>query len=88
MKILWFIENLCLGGQQTQSLNLIKEIRKKSGYTVDLIYLNDGDLKIEFASLCYNVYHLKEFQKGSYRNPFKVLRLFNSYDKFQRKNNF
>lgn len=27
MNILWFIENLSLGGQQTQSINLIKRFK-------------------------------------------------------------
>ena len=58
MKILWFIENLCLGGQQTQSINLIKEINKDSKKSIDILYLNDGELKDEFKEVCSNLIHL------------------------------
>lgn len=88
MKILWFIENLCLGGQQTQSINLIKEINKDSKICVDVLYLNNGELKDEFKEVCSNLIHLSDFNKKDYQNPLKVVRIIKSYYTFLSKNKY
>lgn len=88
MKILWFIENLCLGGQQTQSINLIKEINKDSKKSIDILYLNDGELKDEFKEVCSNLIHLSDFNKKDYQNPYKMVRIIKSYYTFLNKNKY
>ena len=79
MKILWFIENLCLGGQQTQSLNLIKEINNDSNNSVDVLYFNDGELKEEFRLHSSKLICLAAFEKKAYRSPLFMYRLIMKY---------
>jgi glycosyltransferase involved in cell wall biosynthesis len=88
MKILWFIENLSLGGQQTQSINLIKEISKIENITVDVLYFNDGPLKDKFKEVCSNLIHLSDFNKKAYQNPVKLLRLIKLYYTILNKNKY
>lgn len=88
MKILWFIENLCLGGQQTYSINLIREINKNKNVKTDVIYLNDGELKDKFKNVSSKLIHLNNFKKKEYYNPFKTIKLIYSYYYFLKKNKY
>lgn len=82
MKILWFIENLSLGGQQTQSINLIKEIKEIEEIEIDVLYFNNGPLYNQFKDVCNNLTHLGDLKKGGYKNPLNVIKVIRNYYKY------
>lgn len=88
MKILWFIENLSLGGLQTQSINIIKEISVRKNIEVDVLYLNDGPLNEKFKTVCRKLINLKDFDKKTYQNPINVIKLLKLYYNFLKLNKY
>jgi glycosyltransferase involved in cell wall biosynthesis len=88
MKILWFIENLSLGGQQTYSINLIREIKKQQAAKIDVLYFNDGPLNNQFKEVCEGITHLCELKRGGYKNPFKMMKMMKLYYSFLYENKY
>ncbi|WP_417291660.1 glycosyltransferase family 4 protein [Corallibacter sp.] len=88
MKILWFIENLSLGGQQTQSINLIKRIREAKKFEIDVLYFNDGPLHGQFKDACSSLTHLTDLKKGGYKNPLNIIKAIRKYYKYLCKNKY
>lgn len=88
MKILWFLENLSLGGQQTQSINLIKNIKQNKNTEIDLLYFNDGPLYHQFKEACNNLTHLCDLKQGVYKNPFNILKVIRKYHKYLSENRY
>jgi len=76
VKILWFTENLSLGGQQTQSLNLIKRIKQyRNDIEIDVIlYFNNGPLHNEFQEVSNLVSELFPLKRKAIYNPFNILK--------------
>tara|TARA_R110001632_G_scaffold63318_2_gene151369 strand:+ start:20679 stop:21815 length:1137 start_codon:yes stop_codon:yes gene_type:complete len=88
MKILWFLENLSLGGQQTQSINLIKQIKQSKNIEIDVLYFNDGPLHHQFKDVCNNLTHLCDLKMGAYNNPLNLIKVISEYYKYLNKNKY
>ena len=88
MKVLWFIESLSLGGQQTQSINLIKELKKRTDLFIEVAYFNNGPLEKEFTEVADLIFQIKELNVKSYQNPFYILKILNFLRKTIKVNNY
>jgi len=88
MKILWFIENLSLGGQQTQSVNLIRRFKGfEKKLEIDVIYFNDGPLHNQFEEVSNLVSELFPLERKAIYNPFNILKgIFKYYNYLKNKN--
>lgn len=85
-KVLWFIENTTLGGQQTQSINLIEELKEDT--LIDVAYLNSGPLLFKFEEVANKTYHIGDLKPGGYKNPKNTAKLILSYFSLLKRNKY
>ena len=75
MNILFYYESLAIGGQQTQTLNILKEIHGRGEDKLFFIYNYNDDLASEFKKYCILIKIPASLRAKDYLKPWKLVRL-------------